>query len=133
MKLPLLSFLMLFFFLISCKKKGGTSFYIVNNSAFTSADTIQVYIDEKLLINEKFTYSNVVPNDKLFKANLSAGQHIISVRELKYGVEARDTIDALSEKYIFISFNESQKNTSHPDSLNRRIIIHKRKKFTKIY
>ena len=123
----------MFICLISCNHGTEVAFYVTNNSEHTKDNTIQVYINDSLLISKNFRYSNVVPNDEIFKFRLKNSVGKLKVVELTYGMETIDSIDIDKEKYIFIGFDEFKKNLPGGDTVKRIISILKRKEFTKLY
>ena len=86
-----------------------------------------------MLINQKFKYSDVVPNDEAFKFKLKESVGRLRIVELTYGIEKIDSIDINREEYIFIGFSEFKNNLPAGDTVKREFSILKRKEFTKLY
>ena len=119
--------------IVSCNKGKEITFYVTNNSEFTKENIIQVYLNDTMLINQNFKYSDIVPNDEVFKFRLKKSFGRVRVVELTYGIEKIDSIDIDKDRYIFIGFNEFKKNLPPGDTVKREISILKRKKYTKLY
>lgn len=117
----------------SCNQKEELTFYVSNNSSITKENSINVYLDDSLIIKKTFTYSDIVPHDEIFIIKTDKNVQELKIIEDAYGNEEIDTIRTKNDRYIFIGFNEFKRKGISSDSVKRVINILKRKEFTKQY
>lgn len=117
----------------SCHSRKPVTFYVTNGSPFTPEDSIQIYVNDSLLVNQPFTYSNIVPNDEIFQFTLSDSLNVLKIVELKHGLQRTDTFNVNKDKYIFFSFGEHKKNLLPGDTIHQEIYLLKRQKYTRLY
>lgn len=126
-------FLLFGIHLISCQRSNEVTFYLSNGSQYTQKIGIKVFLDESLVLDKSFEYSDNQPNDEIFKFKLHRGHSIIRVVQPTYGLQKVDTIKVGVDNYIFIGFDEFKKELSTGDTITRLLSIHKRKEYTRLY